>query len=115
MESRAEPAGGLAWRLWALVPLVGLALAVTLVVSFGDRVVDLVGGSPPPADAFDVRRVELRSGEIRVLARWSIEQSWQGLWPTARRSEPGRVICIRFLCNRLTSTDQWPPWAWDEH
>jgi hypothetical protein len=33
---------------------------VTLVVSLGDRVVDLVGGSPPPADAFDVRRVELR-------------------------------------------------------
>src|SRR6185312_15528942 len=63
------PTGGLAWRLWALVPLVGLALAVTLVVSFGDRVVELVGGSPPPADAFDVRRVELRQGEIRVLVR----------------------------------------------
>ena len=69
MESHAEPTGGLAWRLWALVPLVGLALAVTLVVSLGDRVVDLVGGSPPPADAFDVRRVELRSGVIHVLVR----------------------------------------------
>ena len=68
-ESRVEPTGGIAWRLWALVPLVGLALAVTLVVSLGDRVVDLVGGSAPPADAFDVRRVELRPGEIRVLVR----------------------------------------------
>ena len=44
MESRAEPAGGIAWRLWALVPVAGIALAVTLVVSLGDRVVDLVGG-----------------------------------------------------------------------
>ena len=69
MESRAEPAGGIAWRLWALVPVAGIALAVTLVVSLGDRVVDLVGESPPSADAFDVRRVELRPGEIRVLVR----------------------------------------------
>jgi len=69
MESGAETAGGVAWRLWALVPVVGLALAVALVVSFGDRVVDLVGGSPPPADEFDIRRVELRPGEIRVLVR----------------------------------------------
>ena len=69
MESRAEPAGGLAWRLWALVPLVLLAVAVALVVSFGDRVVDLVGGSPPAADEFDVRRVDFREGEIRVLVR----------------------------------------------
>ena len=65
----AEPAGGLAWRLWALVPLVGLALAVAVVVSVGDRVVELVGGTAPPADEFDVRRVELRPGEVRVLVR----------------------------------------------
>ena len=69
MESRAGAAGGVAWRLWALVPLLGLALAVTMVVSQGDRVVDLVGGGPPPADAFDVRRVELRPGEVRILVR----------------------------------------------
>ena len=65
----AEAAGGLAWRLWALVPLVGLALAVAIVVSVGDRVVELVGGTAPPADEFDVRRVELRPGEVRVLVR----------------------------------------------
>ena len=68
MEARAET-GGVAWRLWALVPLVLLALAVSLVVSQGDRVAELVGGSPPPADEFDVRRVELRPGEIRVQVR----------------------------------------------
>jgi zinc transporter, ZIP family len=56
-------------RAWALVPVVLLALAVALVVSQGDRVVELVGGKAPPADEFDVRRVELRPGEIRVDVR----------------------------------------------
>jgi zinc transporter ZupT len=66
----AGPAAGeVGWRLWALVPIVLLALAVAIVVSQGDRLVDLVGGSPPPADELDVRRVELRQGEIRVLVR----------------------------------------------
>ena len=70
MEARTETAnGGLAWRLWALVPIVLLALAVALVVSQGDRVVDLLGGTPPPADEFDVRRVEFREGEIRIQVR----------------------------------------------
>ena len=62
-------AGGVGWRLWALVPIVLLAVAVALVVSQGDRVVDLVGGTPPPADEFDVRRVEFRHGEIRIEVR----------------------------------------------
>jgi zinc transporter, ZIP family len=61
--------GELGWRLWALVPVVLLAVAVAVVVSQGDRVVDLVGGSPPPADELDVRRVELRPGEIRIQVR----------------------------------------------
>ncbi len=70
MEAGTEAArGGVAWRLWAVVPIVLLALAVALVVSQGDRVVDLVGGSPPPADEFDVRRVEFREGEIRIQVR----------------------------------------------
>ncbi len=70
MEAGTAASGGsLGWRLWALVPLVLLALAVALVVSLGDRVVDLVGGSPPPADEFDVRRVEFREGEIRIQVR----------------------------------------------
>ena len=62
-------ATGIGWRLWALVPLVLLALAVALVVSQGDRAVDLVGGRPPPADEFDVRRAEFREGEIRLQVR----------------------------------------------
>ena len=69
MEAGSAASGGLGWRLWALVPLLLLAVAVALVVSLGDRVVDLVGGSPPPADEFDVRRVEFREGEIRVQVR----------------------------------------------
>jgi zinc transporter ZupT len=58
-----------AWRLWALVPILLLAVAVALVVRQGDRVVDLLGGTPPPADEFDVRRVEFRPGQIRVEVR----------------------------------------------
>jgi zinc transporter, ZIP family len=70
MEAGTEAVrGAFGWRLWALVPLVLLALAVALVVSQGDRVVDLVGGAPPPADEFDVRRVEFREGEIRIHVR----------------------------------------------
>jgi zinc transporter ZupT len=68
MEARTA-AGEVGWRLWALVPILLLALAVAAVVSQGDRVVDLVGGAPPPADELDVRRVVLRQGEIRVLVR----------------------------------------------
>ena len=61
--------GDVGWRLWALVPIVLLGLAVAVVVSQGDRVVDLVGGNPPPADELDIRRVELRPGEIRIQVR----------------------------------------------
>lgn len=69
----SEPASGTgagrraaAWRLWALVPLLVLVGAVSAFVAGGRSVVELVGTSPPPADAFDVRRVEFRSGEIRL-------------------------------------------------
>jgi ZIP family zinc transporter len=66
-EARAERVdGGLGWRLWALGPIVLLALVVGAFVSTGSPLVDLVGENPPPADEFDVRRVELRPGEIRV-------------------------------------------------
>jgi hypothetical protein len=68
MEARPA-AGEVGWRLWARVPLLLLALAVAAVVSQGDRVVARVGGAPPPAADLDVRRVELRQGEIRVLVR----------------------------------------------
>ncbi len=55
------------WRLWALVPLITLVAAVSIFVSAGGSLVDLVGKNPPPADTFDVRRVEFSDGEIRVL------------------------------------------------
>jgi len=57
------------WRLWAVVPVLLLALAVGAVVTAGSSLVDLVGSNPPPADQFDIRRVEFSPGEIRILVR----------------------------------------------
>jgi zinc transporter ZupT len=54
------------WRLWALVPLLLLVGVVGLFASTGSSLLDLVGQEPPPADQFDVRRVEFRPGEIRI-------------------------------------------------
>ncbi len=53
-------------RLWTVAPL---ALLLAIVLSFsawGDSITDLLGRNPPPADAFDVRRVEFHTGEIRI-------------------------------------------------
>jgi zinc transporter, ZIP family len=55
-----------AWRLWALVPLVALVAMVSLFATTGGSLIDLLGRTPPPADAFDVRRVEFKPGEIKV-------------------------------------------------
>jgi len=57
------------WRLWAIVPVLLLALAVGAVVTAGSSLVDLVGSNPPPADQFDIRRVEFTPGEIRIVVR----------------------------------------------
>jgi zinc transporter ZupT len=57
------------WRLWAVVPVLLLALAVGVVVTSGSSLVDLVGTNPPPADEFDIRRVEFDPGEIRIVVR----------------------------------------------
>jgi ZIP family zinc transporter len=57
------------WRLWAVVPVLLLAIAVGAVVSSGDSLADLIGTNPPPADEFDIRRVEFSPGEIRILVR----------------------------------------------
>jgi zinc transporter ZupT len=65
----AAGSGGLGWRLWAVVPVLLLAIAVGVVVAAGSSLVDLVGTTPPPADEFDIRRVELSRGEIRILVR----------------------------------------------
>ena len=68
--SAATPEGRrLNWRLWAVVPVLLLALAVGAVVTAGSSLVDLVGSNPPPADQFDIRRVEFSPGEIRILVR----------------------------------------------
>jgi zinc transporter, ZIP family len=58
--------GGRAWRLWALGPILLLALVVGLFVTTGSSLVELIGKNPPSADAFDVRRVEFKPGLIRV-------------------------------------------------
>ncbi len=60
---RAEPTR---WRLWALVPIVLLVAIVSLFSAAGGSLLELVGENPPPADEFDVRRVEFSPGEIRV-------------------------------------------------
>ena len=66
MAEATAQGGGERWRLLALVPVAALVAAVMLFSAFGDSVTGLVGDSPPPADEFAVRRVELKPGEIRV-------------------------------------------------
>lgn len=53
-------------RLWAVVPVLLLAAVVGAFVTSGGSLVDLIGHNPPPADEFDIRRVELKPGEIKV-------------------------------------------------
>jgi len=70
MEAGSATARGrLGWRLWAVVPVLLLTLAVGAVVTSGSSLVDLVGTNPPPADEFDIRRVEFEPGEIRIVVR----------------------------------------------
>jgi ZIP family zinc transporter len=54
------------WRLWAFVPLAGLVAVVALFGAAGGSVLDLLGRTPPQPDTFDVRRVELHPGEVRI-------------------------------------------------
>jgi zinc transporter, ZIP family len=53
-------------RLWPLVPLVLLVGIVAVFASTGGSLTGLVGDNPPPADEFDIRRVELHPGEIHI-------------------------------------------------
>lgn len=70
MEAGSATARGrMGWRLWAVVPVLLLAIAVGAVVTSGSSLVDLVGTNPPPADEFDIRRVEFDPGEIRITVR----------------------------------------------
>src|SRR5512132_498086 len=67
MASRAEPAvPDRSWRLWAFVPLVLLTAVVALFTATGGSITGLIGDSPPPADEFDIRRVEFHPGEIHI-------------------------------------------------
>ena len=54
------------WRLWALVPAILLVGVVSATVAAGDSLDGLVGNAPPPADEFDVRRVEFTPGTISI-------------------------------------------------
>jgi ZIP family zinc transporter len=65
-EEAERPGRGLGWRLWALVPVVLLALVVAAYVASGSSLVNLIGANAPQADEFDIRRVEFRPGEIKV-------------------------------------------------
>jgi len=58
--------GGRGWRLWALVPLLLLTGVVALFTATGSSITGLLGDNPPPADEFDIRRVEFHPGEIRI-------------------------------------------------
>jgi zinc transporter ZupT len=53
-------------RLWPLLPLLVLAAVVALFSSTGGSLVDLVGSKPPPKDEFQIRRVQLSKGEVRI-------------------------------------------------
>jgi zinc transporter ZupT len=61
--------GGLRWRLWALVPILVLVGIVSAFAATGNSIVDLVGKNPPPADEFDITRVEFKPDEIRINVR----------------------------------------------
>jgi zinc transporter ZupT len=71
MEARSATGGGsrLSWRVWAVVPVLLLTVVVGAVVTSGTSLADLVGTNPPPADEFDIRRVEFSPGEIRITVR----------------------------------------------
>jgi zinc transporter, ZIP family len=61
-----ERTADLRWRLWALVPVILLVGVVSVFASTGESVLGLLGGNPPAADEFDIRRVEFEPGEIRI-------------------------------------------------
>jgi ZIP family zinc transporter len=65
-ESVAAVGGGRSWRLWAFVPLLLLTGVVALFTASGSSITGLLGENPPPADEFDIRRVEFHPGEIRI-------------------------------------------------
>ena len=69
MEARATEPPRSRSRLWALGPVLLLALVVGAFASSGSSLVGLIGKNPPPLDEFDIRRVELSPGEVRIKVR----------------------------------------------
>ena len=72
MSTQPVPApGGGFWgsRLLALVPIVLLVAIAAAFVASGSSITALVGEGPPAADTLDMRRVQFRDGQIRLLVR----------------------------------------------
>ncbi len=72
MSTQPVPApGGGFWgsRLLALVPIVLLVAIAAAFVASGSSITGLVGDGPPAADTLDMRRVEFRDGQIRMVVR----------------------------------------------
>jgi zinc transporter, ZIP family len=65
-DTAAAVRAGRNWRLWAFVPLILLTGVVALFSAGGSSITGLLGENPPPADEFDIRRVEFHPGEIRI-------------------------------------------------
>ena len=66
---RARRPSGLNWRLWAVAGAACSRSQSACRRASGSSLVDLVGTNPPPADEFDIRRVEFSPGEIRITVR----------------------------------------------
>jgi zinc transporter ZupT len=67
MVARADTvANDMRWRFWAFGPLLLLVAVVAAFSAWGGSVTELLGRNPPPADEFDIRRVEFKPGEIRI-------------------------------------------------
>ena len=110
----AAARSGSVWRLWAFVPLVLLVGVVALFASTGGSVVDLLGRTPPPADEFDVRRVEFKPGEIRVR----VTNPQQEDLTIAQVTVDDAIVPFRLDGNRtlsrLRSATIVVPYAWVE-
>ena len=66
-RSQRSRRGAGRFRLWALVPLVAARpRSCSRSPRPATRSPSLVGDNPPPADEFDIRRVEFQPGEIRI-------------------------------------------------
>ena len=71
MSTRPAGAARGVWgvRALALVPIVLLVAIAAAFVASGNSITGLVGSNPPSPDTLDMRRVEFRDGEIRLVVR----------------------------------------------